>query len=100
VTEYLNDSIAGMRSEKVTVGTTVTWRDYLIVDGRVIGERVKVGAAAATVSYFVSDHLGSIAVVTNSCRFRKPYPRKNSGNTRRFAGLNGTGFRLYSGSRS
>ncbi|MBS1982826.1 MAG: hypothetical protein JST16_01535, partial [Bdellovibrionales bacterium] len=69
-TYYLNDPISGTMSEKTVSGSTVTWHDYLVADGRMVGERFCTGAApcstGATWSFFVSDHLGSIAVVTDS----------------------------------
>jgi len=63
-TYYLNDPVSGLMSEKIVSGTTTT-KDYLSVGGVLIGTRTKVGAAAATISYFVVDHLGSIAVTTD-----------------------------------
>ncbi len=38
-TTYLNDPISGAIAEKVATGSTNTWNDYLMVDGRLIGER-------------------------------------------------------------
>ena len=62
-TTYLNDPVNGAMSEKVVSGSTTTWNDYLMADGKLVGERTTQGAAIAT-SYFVLDHLGSVAVVT------------------------------------
>jgi len=69
-TTYLNDPINGAMSEKVATGTSNTWNDYLTVDGRLIGERSCTAAApscgsGATWQYFVLDHLGSVAAVTD-----------------------------------
>jgi YD repeat-containing protein len=69
-TTYLNDPVNGAMSEKVATGTSNTWNDYLTVDGRLIGERSCTAAAptcttGATWQYFVLDHLGSVAVVTD-----------------------------------
>ncbi len=69
-TNYLNDPVSGAMAEKVTTGSTNTWNDYLMVDGRLIGERTCSAAAptcstGATWQYFVLDHLGSVAVVTD-----------------------------------
>jgi RHS repeat-associated protein len=68
-TTYLNDPINGAMSEKVATGGTNTWNDYLMVDGKLIGERTCTAptptcASGATLQYFVLDHLGSVAVVT------------------------------------
>jgi len=38
-TTYLNDPVSGSMSEKVVVGAATTWNDYLMADGRMIGER-------------------------------------------------------------
>jgi RHS repeat-associated protein len=70
-TTYLNDPINGAMSEKVATGTSNTWNDYLTVDGKLIGERTCTGPAppctgGATLQYFVLDHLGSVAVVTDA----------------------------------
>ncbi|MEI9997500.1 MAG: RHS repeat-associated core domain-containing protein [Rhizomicrobium sp.] len=68
-TTYLNDPVSGMGSEKVVAGAVTTWHDYLTVDGALVGERSCSGAApcssGASWLYFVSDHLGSIAVITD-----------------------------------
>jgi len=69
-TTYLNDPINGAMGEKVATGGTNTWNDYLMADGRLIGERTCSAPAptctgAATWQYFVLDHLGSVAVVTD-----------------------------------
>jgi len=63
-TTYLNDPINGAASEKAVTGGTVAWNNYLMADGKLIAERSTVGASVTT-SYFVLDHLGSIAVVTD-----------------------------------
>ncbi len=69
-TTYLDDLIAGAMSEKQGSGSGTVWRDYIAVDGRIVGQRGCVGATpcstGASWSYFVSDHLGSIAVVTDA----------------------------------
>ncbi|MBS1985528.1 MAG: VCBS repeat-containing protein, partial [Bdellovibrionales bacterium] len=36
-TYYLNDPISGTMSEKTVSGSTVTWHDYLVADGRMVG---------------------------------------------------------------
>jgi len=67
---YLNDPINGAMGERVATGSTVTWNDYLMVDGKLIGEKTCTASAptctgGATLQYFVLDHLGSVAVVTD-----------------------------------
>jgi RHS repeat-associated protein len=63
-TNYLNDPISGAMGEKVVSGSTSTWNDYLLVDGRPVGERTST-AGATTWQFFILDHLGSVAVVTD-----------------------------------
>jgi RHS repeat-associated protein len=72
-TTYLNDPVTGAMSEAVVTGGIATWNDYLSVDGRLVAERSCSGAApcsgsgsAVTWSYVVTDHLGSVAVVTDA----------------------------------
>jgi RHS repeat-associated protein len=56
-------------SEKLVSGSTTTWHDYLQIDGQIAAERFCTGAApcgtGATMRYFVRDHLGSVAAVTD-----------------------------------
>ena len=55
---------AGLRAEKVTgvsSGNSV-WKLYLQGGGKLIGQRIEAGVTTTT-SYFVADHLGSIAVI-------------------------------------
>ena len=69
-TYYRNDPISGMMEEEFIAGATTTWRDYLMADGKMVGERSCIGAApctgTVTLQYFTLDHLGSIAVITNA----------------------------------
>ncbi len=53
-------------SEKAVAGATATWRDDLMADGKIIAERFLPVGGASSWSHFVLDHLGSIAVVTDS----------------------------------
>jgi RHS repeat-associated protein len=53
-------------SEKAVAGATTTWRDYLVVDGKIIAERFLPVGGASSWKFFVLDHLGSIAVVADS----------------------------------
>ena len=63
VTTYLNDPASGATSEKSVTGGVTTWRDYLMADGRIVAERFS--GATTAVRYFVTDHLGSVAVATD-----------------------------------
>jgi RHS repeat-associated protein len=69
-TYYLNDPISGAMSEKLVAGGTTKWYDYVAAGGGIVAERSCTGAtpcsSGATWSFFVSDHLGSIAVITNA----------------------------------
>ena len=65
-TYYLNDPASGAMAEKFVSGGTTTWHDYLKVDGKIIAERFAVVGGSTSWVYFVLDHLGSIAVVTDS----------------------------------
>lgn len=62
-TVYLNDPMSGALSEKTISGGVTTWRDYLVVDGRIVAQRVKTGASEVW-NHFILDHLGSIAIIT------------------------------------
>jgi RHS repeat-associated protein len=65
-TQYMNDPNTGTMSELVTAGASITWRNYILADGKMVAERFKTGSGAATFDYFITDHLGSVAVVTDS----------------------------------
>jgi RHS repeat-associated protein len=69
-TAYLSDPASGAMSEKVISGSTTTWSDYLLADGHFVAERFCTGAtpctSGATMKYFITDHLGSVAVVMDS----------------------------------
>lgn len=62
-TYYLNDPATGTMSEKLVSGSNTTWHDYMAADGHIVAE--KFSGATSAVRYFVSDHLGSTAAVTN-----------------------------------
>jgi RHS repeat-associated protein len=70
-TNYLNDPISGAIAEKVVSGSTNTWNDYLMADGKLVGERIcsspapSCPATSASWQYFILDHLGSVSVVTD-----------------------------------
>jgi len=69
-TNYLNDPVSGAIAEKVVSGSTNTWNDYLMADGKLVGERICTAptpscpATSASWQYFILDHLGSVSVVT------------------------------------
>jgi RHS repeat-associated protein len=69
-TDYLADPASGAMSEKVVTSSTTTWHDYITAGGALIGERSCTGASpctsGATMQYFVRDHLGSIARITDA----------------------------------
>ncbi len=64
-TLYLNAQ--GAMSEKLVGGASTTWRDYIQADGKMVAQRDKVvSTGTVTWSWFVTDHLGSVAVITNA----------------------------------
>ncbi len=63
VTTYLNDPASGAMEDKAVTGSTTTWHDYILADGHIVAEKFSGGTNA--LRYFILDHLGSIAVVTN-----------------------------------
>ncbi|MEI9988947.1 MAG: FG-GAP-like repeat-containing protein [Rhizomicrobium sp.] len=64
-TTYLNDPASGAMSEQLVAGGTTTWHDYLKVGGAILGERFYTVGGATSWKYFVLDHLGSVAVMTD-----------------------------------
>jgi len=67
---YLNDPSSGAMEEESIAGGVTTWHDYIMVEGRMVAERFCTGASpcasgGATLNYFVTDHLGSITVITD-----------------------------------
>jgi RHS repeat-associated protein len=64
-TNYLNDPASGLSSEKVVAGSTTTWTDYLFAGGARVAQRSMVVGGATSLRYFITDHLGSIAVITD-----------------------------------
>jgi RHS repeat-associated protein len=69
-TTYLNDPVSGLFEERVATGGVTAWNDYLTVDGKLVAERMCTGptpcSTGATVQDFVTDHLGSVAVVVGT----------------------------------
>ncbi len=68
ITVYANDPISGAREDVFNN----SWHDYVAVDGKLVAERFCAGSSnvapcTGTVSwdYVVTDHLGSVAAVTN-----------------------------------
>jgi hypothetical protein len=91
LTYYLNDPASGSMNEDFTVGSRVTYRSYIMVYGRLVAERSKV-SGTATMEYFVLDHLGSVAVVTDlvdppTRRLGPPARGHRPGRRRLFANL-------------
>jgi RHS repeat-associated protein len=64
-TTYLNDPASGLSSEKVVAGATTNWTDYLFAGGARVAQRSMVVGGSTTLRYFITDHLGSIAVITD-----------------------------------
>jgi hypothetical protein len=68
-TLYINDPGSGIRVEKVLgSGGSVQWKEYLVAGGKLIGEHFTniAGPSVTTATrYFVTDHLGSVAVITD-----------------------------------
>jgi RHS repeat-associated protein len=64
-TRYLNDPVSGGMAERhfPTTGSN-QWRDYIQADGRIVAQRTRSGSTV-TIRYFVGDHLGSIAVISD-----------------------------------
>jgi RHS repeat-associated protein len=65
---YINDPGTGALSEMVGGKQNKTWYDYVQAEGRIVAElpRVTPSGSAPGPFYFVTDSLGSIAVVTDS----------------------------------
>jgi RHS repeat-associated protein len=64
-TTYLNDPASGLSSEKIVAGSVTTWTDYLFAGGSRVAQRSMVAGGATSLRYFITDHLGSIAVITD-----------------------------------
>jgi len=83
-TTYLNDPTSGVMSERVATGTVPVWRDYILVDGKIIAQRQitpsttpplwgsstwnsftwTAGPPTISTLYFTLDHLGSNILIT------------------------------------
>ena len=49
----------------VVLGSTTTWRDYIVADGQIVALRSKTGSTVSML-YTIPDHLGSTAIVTDA----------------------------------
>lgn len=65
-TLYINDPIAGMMEEVYTAGGTTTYRDYQMLNGKVVSSRYKIGASTYVWRYYITDSLGSTVVPTKN----------------------------------
>jgi RHS repeat-associated protein len=65
-TVFLDDPISGVHMEVyMPVGGATKWQHFLFAYGRPVGVRTYI-ASPATFSYFVTDHLGSVSIVTDA----------------------------------
>lgn len=65
-TWYYDDAASGVMFELVTGASLDAWNDYLFAGGEMVGVRFKqISTSLITTRYFVKDHLGSVAVITN-----------------------------------
>ncbi len=64
-TWYFDDAASGVSFERVEGPSLATWSDYLFAGGQRVGVRIARSDATTSTRYFVKDHLGSVAVITN-----------------------------------
>jgi YD repeat-containing protein len=70
-TVYLTDAASGLKVERFEgTGGAVQWNEYLYAGGALVGEHFTTtpaggGGTTTTLRYFVADHLGSVAVITD-----------------------------------
>jgi RHS repeat-associated protein len=64
-TYYFNDPAANVMVELVETAGVGIWKTYIVADGKIVAQRVTAGSTV-TMLYFVLDHLGSVAVITDS----------------------------------
>ena len=64
-TVFLDDPNSGVHMEVMTAGSTVTWRHFLNAYGEAVGVRSYTGSTA-TYRYFITDNLGSTAILTDA----------------------------------
>lgn len=83
-TLYVNDPASGAMSERVTVGAgSPSWTDYLVLDGKIVGQRTSepiaplwgsavwgsfnwTASSSGSWTFFNLDHLGSIAIIADA----------------------------------
>ncbi len=63
-TTYLNDAASGAMEETLVSGSSTTWHDYILADGKIVAE--KFSGATSSMRYFTLDHLGSVAVIADA----------------------------------
>jgi RHS repeat-associated protein len=64
--QYFNDPAGDVVAERWTsTGGTSAWQNYLVADGRIVLLRTTTSGSAFT-KYYVTDHLGSVAVSISS----------------------------------
>ena len=70
-TLYITDPATGVSLEKVTgSGGSIQWNLYVRVGDRLVAQRIDYtppggGASSIAMRYFTTDHLGSVAVITD-----------------------------------
>ena len=67
-TYYFAESVSGLFAERFEGETTGKWTDYLSAGGELIGMVVTPDADPAHERYFVTDHLGSVALIADENR--------------------------------
>jgi RHS repeat-associated protein len=65
-TNYFNDPASNVMSERFSSGSSYTWRTYIMVEGKIVAVRIAPSSTPISMRYFVTDHLGSIAVMTDT----------------------------------
>jgi RHS repeat-associated protein len=69
-TTYLNDPTADVMTESTHKTGVNTWKTYIVADGKIVGQRVTTsGQTNPDMKYFVLDHLGSVAVITDGNQY-------------------------------
>lgn len=65
-TYYYDDAASGISFERVVAPSVTTWNEYLFAGGQRIGVHYSATTAPPEhFLYFVTDHLGSVSVITN-----------------------------------
>ncbi len=64
--KYYNDPASGVSAE-LNTGAGGTWHDVLFAEGQRVGARIRTTSPAVTTwQYYIQDHQGSVAVVTDA----------------------------------